>query len=134
MKLKEYNLKTIQLQKPRLPYVRLNSKSGCFFISSEALLLLNKEHKAWQTKVEVLQDEDRKTDWYLVETTNENGFLLKTKDKFRSGLFFINKQLIAKIFSDCGITENSVQMLVSKEPILHDGRKLLAIITKSAKV
>jgi hypothetical protein len=131
MKLKHFNMGNVESgHRNYIPTIRLNSKTGLitFNVSVSSNLGLKEG-----SKIEFIQDEDSPVDWYVVADKDiENAFICR-KAKAGSGMFISSVFLVKEIFESCKIQETSVKILVSKFPIIKEGLRLFALITKSYK-
>lgn len=85
------------------------------------------------SRVLIVQNEDRPQDWYITKTTSEKGFVLKPSAGKVGGLNFSCQVITSQIMKSCGIHSKYVSMLVAQNPSTIIGQDHFAILTASAK-
>lgn len=130
MKLKSFNQANAKQHRAGVPSVRLNAKSGTITFSSafsDATGIKAGCH------IEISQDEERPTDWYVHLSPNPDAFVVRQKDKVYSPITIQSTTLVRGVFTSLNESEESVSYRMSIIPLEVDGMKLYAIITKAKK-
>ena len=106
--------------------IGMNFKTGLFNFSKEAVTVLKLNNG---TNVQLHQDEEEPSDWYI-EVVEEGGFVVR-HDKDKEVVFF-NNTATARCVRDCfehGDNEpTSARFQLASEPIEHEDRELWGII------
>lgn len=128
MKIKRYNRENtggLRSGKPTLSIHRI----GIITISKQLAEDLKIKEGSF---VELLQDEDRPTDWYLIINSSDNGFEVRRKKATTYTLVFNSKHVVREMLKSVAL-EKSARFLVSiSETELEPDLYAYAIITKSA--
>ncbi len=95
MKFNRFNKKNCQNKRNGIAAIRINEK-GLISFSWKLYQMLNPEGKEL-IYVEFLQNQDSPKDWYIIRSTEEEGFPLRGKKDTKSSMFnsaALTKQLI----------------------------------------
>jgi hypothetical protein len=131
MKLIIYNLESLKSIQKGVPYLRVNSKNGVFSFNKDATDLMGDP-----SHLLLMQDADNKKDWYVepIYEQTEGAFIVRKERKSNKSMIIRSVDLAKHLLKSIEAPEHSMKMLISKEPLVVDNKKIFAIITKSAKV
>jgi hypothetical protein len=123
MKLKKFNRKDCSGRMPGQPQIRINH-AGMIMLNKR---FVEKANLKPGDKVNIYQDEDKPTDWYLKSTDEDQGVQMRD---YKGGLVFNASVIARRIMESVNITEKSVVFKMGTEP--ENG--YYAIITRAPKV
>lgn len=127
MKKKVFNQQSIVGTRPTGLFIRMNPRSGAITFSKDLAAKLELTKK--DAGIQIIQDEERPSDWYIELSTSPEAF--KTRSKFKNISALIQScYLVRQVLTSCDLdTTRSYKFLVAPDPV--DG--MYAIITKSAQ-
>lgn len=131
MNLKRYNstnVKTIRFGKPTIRF----NKQGQISFSSAIITAMGLKSG---DKIELIQDEEKPKDWYVVKCKNDIGFPLreyKSSNALLTNSSGLVKTFMKSLEPQISNTTKSIGCLVAIIPTIVEKEKLFAIITKSA--
>ncbi len=128
MKLKIYNKANSATLRKGKPTVRVNSKSGAISFNTFATMELG---LVTDTGLEIVQDENRPQDWYIMKSDSDSAFKARPKALTRDGFIIQSVVLSKAILKSVNADSTSASFLIGTVPVVHDGVELYAIITKS---
>ncbi len=128
MKLKFFNPENLPISTKGKPAVYINAKAGMFHISAIAAEKMGLKEG---DSVELSQDEENTSDWYL--SKSKKGFALRNKMKgsAEQGLIFNNVTLAKMIFESVEYDQKSGRCLFGAEPVTVKSVDYWPIITAS---
>lgn len=124
MKLKAFNQENIPVIRTGKPTIRFFATAGLISISKAAALLMNLKEGSL---IELCQNEDEPTDWYIHKTEEQSGFTLRGKTSSFC-LTFNSTPLVVKVLSTLNI-EKGASFLISKKPVIIDSEEYWYMIT-----
>lgn len=124
MKLKAFNQSNLPVMPTGKPTIRFSKSAGLITFSKQAGINLKFTD---DTRVELCQNEDVPTDWYVHITTSKSGFAMRRKDD-SSSYTFNATPLVRKVLETVKI-EKAASFIISGEPEVIDGEKYYYIIT-----
>lgn len=128
MKLKFFTPDNLPVSTKGKPAIYINAKVGMLHISSIAADKIGLKEGDF---IELSQDEESLSDWYL--SKSKSGFALRNKKKGSSeqGLIFNNVALAKMIFESVEYNSNSGRCLFGAEPVKVKSVEFWPIITAS---
>ena len=125
MKLQKYNqLNQISRGCRTIPFFRIHEKGTMVLNQATADLLKVKSGD----RINIYNDEERISDWYVEKTTDADGLLLRKHNK---GIICNAVKITDKMFESLRITKKA-SFLIAKQPI-EDGSSIYAILTSSKR-
>lgn len=124
MKRKIWNQTSIPNTRPTGLYISVNPKSGGMSFSKD----LTEKLQQMGGGINLIQDEDRPTDWYIEVSKDTEAFQIRVKPETTSGIIQ-STHLVRELLTTCGLEKKSYRFMVAAEPI---EKNLYAILTKSA--
>ena len=126
MKLKAFNQLNSSTVRIGKPTIRFSKSAGLITFSRQAAMDMGLEDG---TRIELCQNEDAPTDWYIHVTDNESGFELRNeKDTGRRA--FNCTAIVKRVLGSLNI-DTGASFVISKEPEVIDGEKYYFIITRN---
>lgn len=103
-------------------------------VNQKGLIRLNKAGQkllglAINDRVNILQDEEKPSDWYVEKTTDDDGFILRNCS---GGGLLCNSVLTTNKIMDSLRIQKSTLMRIAPKPI-EDGSSIYAILTSTAR-
>lgn len=126
MKLKAFNQDNQPVVIKGKPYIRLSLSSGLAVISQSAGKIIGLTE---DSGIELCQNQDVPTDWYLHVTKSPPGFPVRRKDQ-KSPYCFNNTSVIKKLFGELKFEGKSCSFPVSGTPEIVDGEEYFFIISR----
>lgn len=128
MKLKAYNKANCAGVHSGAASIRINKRVGLISLSKEASDRIGIKPGC---RIELLQDEDRKEDWYVTTDLGGDGFPVRGKEN--NGVSFNSTSLAKAMLNSLNWDDPGATIMVGAEPVKHDGMELWPLITKSIR-
>ena len=106
------------------PRISLNRKSGLISINKT---LVEAMGLTAESKVSLVQDEEKPIDWYLMK--DPNGFHIR-KSKSSASMSFNCCSLATSVFKSLNLLDNSISIVVDEKPVMQEACKLYPLATK----
>ncbi len=131
MKLKKFDLENTRSLRMEIPLVRINIILGTFGFNKSAVELLKLQSG---DKLDILQDQERRKDWYISKTNSKDGFPIRIHTKSEDSehpSFIVDSIYMTKlILNSLNLTDKkSVDFKINTSPVHENGMELYAIIT-----
>lgn len=127
MKLKTFNQNNLPVAPKGKPVIRLSLPSGLITFSPKAGEILNLTQ---HSHVELCQNEDVPSDWYLHVTNAPPGFPIRRKDA-KTGYNFNCTSVVRKFFGEIKFEGKACSYPISQTPEVVNGEKYFYILIKN---
>ena len=128
MKLKVFNKENSQLLITGEPIVRISVKAGLFSFSKDAGILLGLDKG---NKLEFLQDEHSKEDWYITISDSEKAFTCRTDGEKSPRYDFNSRGLTTAILDSIKFKGKGIGFKIQKNPIEFENKQYFLLITSN---
>ncbi len=126
MKLKVFNKENSTMLVSGEPLVRISVKAGLFSFSKDAGVLLGLNNG---NKIEFVQDEETKIDWFISITDSKDGFSCRSDGQKFPRFDFNSRGLTKAILDSIKFKGTGVSFKIQENPVELEGSKYYLILT-----